>query len=47
MFEIMNGRSLLERILVRNMDFRSAKIRTVMNFIFGRILTEEIFEKLK
>ena len=47
MFEIMDGRSLLVRILVRNMDFRYGKIRTGMDFILGRIRTDEIFEKLK
>ena len=47
MFEIMDGRFLLVRILVRNMDFRYGKIRTGMPFILGRIRTDEIFEKVK
>ena len=46
MFEIMDGRSLLVRILVRHMDFRYGKIRTGMDFV-RRIRTDEIFEKLK
>ena len=44
MFEIMDGRSLLVRILKRHMDFRYGKIRTGMDLILGRIRTDEIFD---
>ena len=44
MFEIMDRRSLLVRTLRRNMDFRYGKSRSGMDFILGRIRTDEIFE---
>ena len=47
MIAIMDGRFSLVRIFIRNTDFRYGKIRTGMDFILGRIRTDEIFEKLK